>query len=184
LEDVPNGVEKLYQMLNCFVGVNDEILFKCMDDALIDGDEFQKFIYERTVYRNKEWLWPWEWEDPCRTERPFYDWYKFRDNNEALSKFRKSPLFEAVVLDKNNGFDDISYVLTFYEYTDIGAETLFVFEKKPYDFITNVVPRLNKIIEVELKKTKREYIINSKSAQNGELTKYKAKGFYLRRFRL
>lgn len=152
LDDVLPWRQKIDKILNCFVDDDYELLFKCMDDALMQhGIEFENFIKERTVYKNSEWLWPWERQLLWRTEIPIYDWYKFKDKNELLKKFEKDPLFEAVVLKKNRGFDEALYVLTYYEYSDIPNQTLFIYEKKTGDFIKNVVPKLDEVIGVTIK---------------------------------
>jgi hypothetical protein len=146
---------KIIDILYCFIKEGEVLLFKFDDEALKQRNEsIQKYIKERTLFINTKWLLPWDAPKIFGSHRKT-NWYEYKDKLDARNDKSHYELFEAVIVNRKKGFEDISYVFSheeqlYYNGMEFDNYTLFFYEKKSDDFINKILPRLSGIMDIEL----------------------------------
>lgn len=166
--------EDIADLLVCFVEKDSSVIFGCLDieyflDNISTGDdsiqnfynkliEFNKknyglsilredeeekentlFIKERTVFVNNGEEFPIE-----SNEKRRMIWYKTSEKNEIVKALKLNNLFKCIILRENRAFSDFQYALEHFE-SEEGTE-LLIMEKENGSFISNVYPKIAKII--------------------------------------
>lgn len=169
-----NNYEDIADILMCFLEGNNMVIFGCVDieyfldnlsteddsiknfynkliefnkknygEGILREDEEEKenalFIKERTVFVNNGEDFPLQSDKKRRMI-----WYKASEKNEIVKALKINNLFKCIILKENSAFSDFQYALEHYESED-GTE-LIIIEKQDESFITNIYPKIVKII--------------------------------------
>ncbi|MFE1631344.1 hypothetical protein ACFLFF_31900 [Brevibacillus reuszeri] len=158
------GFEMEIDVLKCFLEQEDQILFSYIitnendhfantitELPLVIDDEEQekrdlKFVEERTIFRNNEWLLPWH---PYREISEIL-WYLPKNNLEIIKAMQINEFFTGIILKQNRDFNDYSYILVKVE--DDEGVSLFILEQAADHFVNHVIPRLESLFQEPLYK--------------------------------
>ena len=115
------------------------------EEAERQNNEDKNFINERRVYINDKWELPWE--------PPNYDvkdtiWYRPKNKIEIMKAIRLNQEFHCVVLEEGKDFDCYSYSLGCLE--DDEGSILVIIEKNNGNFILDVLPKLQRIVNISI----------------------------------
>ena len=150
--------KNLVQILSTFVNENSILLFSFYERNMNLFDEsIQKFIAERCVFVNSEWVLPWEESIPHWDESntpPKIIWFSPTGKDEILQAIEIDNLFRCVVVKKGKDFNHYSNVLFHQEYypsideVEDYAHCLCFTDKS--DFLNDVLPSLKNQFKVSV----------------------------------
>lgn len=150
--------KNLGQILSSFVNENSILLFSFYERNMNLYDEsVQKFILERCVFVNSEWVLPWAETIPHWDESnapPKIIWFSPTGKDEILQAIEIDNLFRCVVVKKGKDFNHFSNVLFHQEYyssidEEEDYEYCLCFTDK-YDFLNDVLPDIKERFKVSV----------------------------------
>jgi len=139
--------EKLVLILNLFLEENSILLFSFYERNMQLYDaSIQKFILDRCLFVNSEWVLPWEetiphWDEPGVP--PTIIWFSATEKEDIKQAIEIDNLFRCVVIKQDEEFKHYSNVLFHQEYYTT------IDEKEDYDYylgFTNIQDFLKNVL--------------------------------------
>ncbi|WPP41885.1 hypothetical protein SK066_02665 [Paenibacillus hunanensis] len=138
--------EQLARLVHLFVADHTSLLFSFYERNLHLYDvDIQKFILDRCLFVNSNWVLPWEETIPYWDEghtRPNIIWFAITNIEDIVKAIEIDNLFKCVILERGKEFDQYSNVLFHEEYHPL------IDEEDDYDYylgFTNKEEFFNKV---------------------------------------
>lgn len=151
--------EEIADLLSFFVIGDSMILFSFYERNINLFDlSTQKFILERSIFVNSEWVLPWgesipHWDGPNQTP-PAIIWFSASTKEDMIKAIEIDNLFRCVVIKRSESFGEYSNVLFHQEYYSS------IDEEEDYDyylgftnkdlFFEDTLDKVKKVFEVSL----------------------------------
>lgn len=143
--DEIESFEEMADFLGCFVNDDVVLLFNCLEANYLTKDENErKFINERIMFRNNEWVQPFQPSDAVQSQV----WYRVVGRDEIVQALKIDQYYLCVILKRGAEFNNISYVLNIFESTEF--EVLQIEDRTQKEFRTLVLPRLKDFLKERL----------------------------------
>lgn len=152
------STENIADLLSLFIEKDSLILFSFYERNIDLFDlSTQKFISERCVFINSEWVLPWaetmpHWDEPNQTP-PKIIWFSTIQKEDMIKAIEIDCLFRCIVIKKGEDFEQYSSVLFHQEYyssiDEEDYEYYLGFTNKDL-FLVNSLDKIKKRFEVLL----------------------------------
>ncbi|WP_249043464.1 hypothetical protein [Paenibacillus faecis] len=149
--------ENLALILSLLVAENSTLLFSFYERNmhLCDASK-QKFIIDRCVFVNSEWVLPWAETIPHWDESnmpPKIIWFSATEKEDILQAIEIDNLFRCVVIERGGEFKQYSNVLFHQEYyssTDEEDYDYYLGFTNKQDFLDNALPNIKERFKVSV----------------------------------
>lgn len=151
INDVQMNPELESELINCFRGENDIVLFPWLvsnfNTYIRDTENIREFVREHEFLRTDEFIFPWK---RGRGRKSKYVWYTPNSHDDLIRILNSQGItYACCILDKDKKLGEFSYYLTMYEHHIINNReyrSLIYYENKNQGSKEKVLANLKSVI--------------------------------------